>query len=370
MHVETLALLQSQNLLQEPPAPGQLPPSIYEALQNHPSAVPFAETCFHLLSHRMRGEGATTGYFNPDSLWEEQLQDVGDHTFDIVRYHQDLFRRHPFLHNVIPYDPLMVTDIVHDIPELKEGDKARSIPFWEDAGFAPFLVRQGHVALAELVMHPDRDRTIPVMLNGKFGALNSLYAVYEGGHHTSEVNFGAELFKTIPDIHTAQEFARRHYRFENRRKFPKDPVVWVSRLGDVKEEIRKIAQVDHDGQESGWDLYSYPPSRRPADRRTRAFKSFRQLMEIKSVDLSIGRLLEPAVMTLMTLRGEPEAQAVFATETIKHLEMIRVAGHTDFADRANRAIGFFQWASEAVNRGEITPEGLYDYVDKTWLHKN
>lgn len=370
MHVETLALLQSQNLLQEPPAPGQLPPSIYEALQNHPSAVPFAETCFHLLSHRMRGEGATTGYFNPDSLWEEQLQDVADHTFRIINHHQALFAQYPFLHEVIPYDQLMVTDVVHDIPELQNGDKARSIPFWEDQGFAPFLRATGNIALADLVEDSDRDRTIPIMLNGKMGALSRNYALYEDRHHNNEVDFGAELFSTIPDQEDAEEFARRHLRFENRRKFPNDRVVWASRLGDVCEEIRTIARVDSRGEESGWDLMSYPPGRRPVDRRTREFKNFKQLVEIKSFDLSIGRLLEPAVMTLMTLRGEPEAQAVFAAETMNHLEMMQSSGRMDFADRANRAIGFFQWASEAVNRGEITPESLYTYVDKNWLHKS
>ncbi len=380
MAVTTFELLQAKGIeVGNDQSP--LPPEFDCVLTEYPGAEEFFRTTYPLLETSKRAGGFTNTFEvvnQPDQPlgYRRFREDVRTHTGHIARIVYGLYERYPELVNLRDSEGrararpsrVFAAIALHDMQEIFGGDIPQSVPerFYMDEGYITFLRSEGQDYLLGYILEGKHD----IINNGHKEHYLRLLRKYRSKADERQLQLAMELCATIPDSATAEEFADLAYRFANKKKYLEDPGIWLARWGDIAQETETIFGRDNGATvEAYQSQQEYEPFGSKSDarivmeavspdlmddelrgRKERPYYDD-EVIEIKSVGLTIGRLLEPAVVLLHNVKEDPELFRAMYSETRKLLQILHKADYPLHSGAAMEAINYLQRAAGDIMNG-------------------
>ena len=340
----------------KPMRPELITPELQAVYSRYPALQPLVEEAFPVLDTMYRGGGLTAywhqGNQESEEPWTaenaglEQRETIAEHTMDVMRQIADTFTRYPELAEAI--DPIEVfTDaLFHDVQEMAGGDLSRSLQFYNHPPFGDYLTQVGR---SDLALHMKRG-DVHTMTNGLKPEYDGLWEAYQTHYEQMQGEFGQRLLGAIQDPETAKRVAEGNHRFEERKKFLNDTVAWAARGADIKQEIAGMVR----GESGDISLYNMP--RYTRDGKQMAVPSLEEL-QVRSIDLTTWRYLQPAVALFGALQGNERAQHAVHCNVIEDLAQLaemQSAGTettTPHAERIQRAFDYWNRMAWEIQNG-------------------
>ncbi len=393
----TLELLQA-NKIEVGNDPSPLPPEFECVLTEYPGAADFFRTTYPLLETSKRA-GGFTNTFEVVNQPEQPLgyrrfrEDVRTHTGHIARIVSGLYERYPGFANIRNSEGRPITRpsrifaaiALHDMQEIFGGDIPQSIPnnFYMDPGYIRFLESEGQDYLLSHIYAGRHE----IINNGHKEHYLGMLRKFRSHSDQRQLQLAMELCATIPEPATAEEFADLAYRFAHKKRYLDDTGIWLARWGDIAQETETIfgrdngATVEAYQSQPGYEPFgdksdarvvmeAVSPELRDDTIRGRKERPYfdDEVIGIKSVGLTIGRLLEPAIVLLYNVKDDPELFRGMYNETRKLLEILHKADYPMHTGAVLEAANYLQRAAGDIMNGRADIHQQLVEIEE-WIHR-
>ncbi|MFW5703493.1 MAG: hypothetical protein ACOCXQ_01540 [Patescibacteria group bacterium] len=337
-----------------------LPEEAQPVIERYPGSEVFVHTLLTGLQTEFRQGGYT-------KLFDEQgrvmPESVDSHTRYMLNAVAQVYERYPELDEVIPQSIVLPTVLNHDGGELVTGDLARSGNIEQDPRILRFLA-ESSANLAE--SNPDEaelrrqilaqlEQCIP--LNGHMPDFQRICNEWVDHYYSQQMPFMQAVTRTLPE-----EYASHWYRyienFEHRREIiasdlPHSEQVsaWFARFFDIKTENEKFVTHGAWVGENYHNVLGYTPSEQ-------------EIWE-RSMNITVARLIEPAVIMQGLLNERPDLQGVMHDLTYE--QFVHMASVPGQAERVEEAFQYYQRQLTLMKKGSFDLNTFYREVsNKQW----
>lgn len=342
----------------------QLPPEFEIVTSHYPGSQEFLELTYPALKVSKRGTGFTGTFqtVNIDGLDEsgnpiQELsykrfnEDCMEHSHEIFLIVAGLYTKYPSLvkdkdakvknahgNFLLAQHRVLATTLIHDMLEIKGGDLPQSIPdnFYMNPNFQDYLKEHNKTELLYLIQQGEHS----IINNGKKPEYLEEYHTFAQWNEEQQKDAVTELFSTIKDPKTAAEFIYLAKGFEERTsaKYINDTGIWLARWGDTAQETNSIFERNYGGEEVAY--IHQQGFKEPEEHQ------MHRVIQAKAVKLSIGRMLEPAIMVLNGIRNEGEdfnkgAFTAMYHESLTQLNKLARCGYPNNIAVGQEAISYY-----------------------------